>query len=274
MKSGASKNKIALALLPLLLAACGTAKEEGDLTGTVSSLYNDGLTQVQGKKYAKAVHTFDELERQYPYSGWATRGQILSAYAQMQNGDYEESIVTIDRFIKMHPGHPNLDYMYYLKGLNHFERLKDVARDQGQTHDALDAFQEVVNRFPDSIYARDSRLKITLCIDHLAGKEMVVGRYYEGQKQYLSAINRFRAVVKDYQTSTQTPEALYRMTESYLALGVTDEATRAAAILGYNYPGSDWYKKAYHLLTQAHLAPAGQEQSWAKKLAKGFKDLF
>lgn len=272
-----NKNLLLLAVLlatTMLTACSGGAKPEGELTGSVGQLYNDGMDNIQKKKYAQAVHNFEELDRQYPYSGWATRGQIMTAYAQMKNEDYDDSIATIESFIKMHPGHQNLAYMYYLAGINHYNQMTDVNRDQSETQDALDAFNEVVNRFPQSPYARDAKLKITLCTDHLAGKEMTVGRYYQGQNLHLAAINRFSTVVQTYQTSSQTPEALYRLTESYLSLGVTDEALRAASILGYNYPGSEWYTKAYDLLTKQKLAPAGEKESWAKKLARGFSDLF
>lgn len=271
------KNNLRLAfalLAATTLTACASGPQEGDLTGTVGTLYNDGLDALIEKKYDTAVHNFSELERQYPYSGWATRGQILTAYAQLIKGDHEESILTAERFIKLHPGHQNLDYMFYLKGLNHYYRMTDVNRDQGHTRDALEAFQEVVSRYPNSIYARDAKLKITLCEDHLAGKEMAVARFYQTQGQHLAAINRFREVVRAYQTSAQTPEALYRITESYLTLGVTDEATRAAAILGYNYPASPWYQKAYGLLTAQNLAPKGGEKSWAKRVGEGIKDIF
>lgn len=255
------------------LTACST-KPEGELTGTVGSLYNDGMDALQAKRYDTAVHTFEELDRQYPYSGWATKAQLMTAYAQMQKGDFDEMLVTVDRFIRLHPGHKDLAYAYYLRGLGHYNRISDVNRDQGHTADALEAFNEVVNRFPNSEYARDAKLKVTLCRDHLAGKEMTVGRYYQQQTQYLSAINRFKNVVAEYQTTSQAPEALYRLTESYLALGVNDEATKVAAVLGYNYPGSPWYKKAYALLTEKQLAPAGQEKSWAQQLKKGMKELF
>ncbi len=273
------KNVLASLLFPALLAVvllsgCATSKPQGELTGTVGELYNNGMEALEQKRYPQAVHAFEELERQYPYSGWATRGQIMTAYAQMLNDDHAESIVTIERFIRMHPGHKDLAYMYYLAGLNYYYQMTDVNRDQSSTQKALDAFNEVVNRFPQSPYARDARLKITLCYDHLAGKEMTVGRYYQAQKMWLPAINRFRTVVQQYQTTSQTPEALYRLTESYLALGVDDEAVRAAAILGYNYPGSEWYARAYDLLTARKLAPAGQKESWAKRLSKGFGDLF
>ncbi|RYG60166.1 MAG: outer membrane protein assembly factor BamD [Alphaproteobacteria bacterium] len=270
------KNKIILVpvLMAAVLAGCASGKPEGELTGTVGSLYNDGMDDIQGKRYPKAVHNFEELERQYPYSGWATRGQIMTAYAQLMNEDYDESLATIERFIKMHPGHQHLAYMYYLAGLNHYYQMTDVNRDQSQTQLALDAFNEVVNRFPQSPYARDAKLKITLCADHLAGKEMTVGRYYQKQRLHLAAINRFRNVVQNYQTSSQTPEALYRLTESYVSLGVDDEAVRAASILGHNYPGSKWYAEAYDLLTTRKLAPAGQKESWAKRISEGFEDLF
>ena len=269
------KNILILALLAAtVVAGCASSKPEGELTGSVGELYNNAMDAMQEKSYPKAIHAFEELERQYPYSGWATRGQIMTAYAQLLNENYDESAATIERFIRMHPGHKDLAYMYYLAGLNHYYQMADVMRDQSETQKALEAFSEVVNRFPNSPYARDARLKITLCHDHLAGKEMTVGRYYQTQSMWLPAINRFRNVVQQYQTSSQTPEALYRITESYVALGVDDEAVRAAAILGYNYPGSEWYARAYDLLTERKLAPAGQKESWAKKLAKGFEDMF
>ncbi len=274
------KNKItglillAPVLMASLLAGCASEKLQGELTGTVGSLYNDGMDNLQNKRYPQAVHNFEELERQYPYSGWATRGQIMTAYSQLMNEDHDESLATIERFIKMHPGHKDLAYMYYLAGLNHYYQMNDVNRDQSETQLALDAFNEVVNRFPQSPYARDAKLKITLCQDHLAGKEMTVGRYYQKQRLHLAAINRFRNVIQNYQTSSQTPEALYRLTESYLSLGVNDEAVRAASILGYNYPGSKWYAQAYDLLTARKLAPTGQKEGWAKRLATGIEDLF
>ena len=257
----------------LLLASCATAPE-GELTGTVADLYNKGMSEMKAGKHRDATHTFDELNRQYPYSGWATRAEMMTAYAQLQNEDFDEAIVTAEHFIKYHPGHKDLAYMYYLKGLANYNRIRDVMRDQGYTREALAAFEEVANRFPDSLYSRDAKLKITLCKDHLAGKEMQVGRYYQTQKQYLASINRFNEVVNIYQTSSQTPEALYRLTESYLALGLNDEAKRSAAILGHNYGGSDWYAKAYSLLTAKKLAPVGQEKSWSSKIYKGVKGLF
>lgn len=265
-----------LILLPTLIAlvGCASAKPEGELTGTIGSLYNDGMDALKEGKYDKAAHQFSELERQYPYSGWATRAQIMEAYTKFKSGEYEESNQSLERFIRQNPGHPDLAYAFYLKGLNHYNRLTDVMRDQSQTRQARDAFQEVVNRFPESKYAQDAKLKLTLTEDHLAGREMVVGRFYQQQQQHLAAINRYKAVVKEYQTTTQAPEALYRLIESYLALGVSDEAQRAGAILGYNYPNSDWYAKGYDLLTGSNLAPAGQRATWAQRLKRGVEDLF
>lgn len=266
-------NVLVLAALGFGLTACAS-KPEGELTGTVSSLYNDGLAKVQAGQYVQAVHTFEELERQYPYSGWATRGQMMTAYAQYRNGDHDEALVTIDRFLQLHPAHPDLAYMFYLKGMSHYAQMTDVNRDQANTREALAAFEALVNRFPESVYARDAKLKVTLCLDHLAGKEMVVGRYYLTQQQYLAAIGRFDEVVKQYPRSSQTPEALYRLVEGYLALGVTDEATRAAAILGHNYPANEWYQKAYGLLTDRNLAPKGASRTWAGTVWQGVKEIF
>lgn len=267
------KNKILLLALPLLVTACAS-KPEGELTGTVNELYNQGMDYMQAGRYPLAVHTFEELDRQYPYSQWATKAQLNTAYAEFLDKNYEETVVAAERFVRLHPGHKDVPYALYLIGLSHYGRMSDVNRDQSATAEALAVFEELVQRYPDSQYARDAKLKITLCRDHLAGKEMAVGRYYQDQKQYLAAINRFKAVVSQYETSTHTPEALYRLTESYLALGINDEAQRTAAILGYNYQGSNWYKKAYALLTGKNLAPAGQEKTWAGQIVKGVKELF
>jgi outer membrane protein assembly factor BamD len=198
--------------------------------------------------YPKAAKSFDEVERQHPYSVWATKAQLMSAYALYQASKYEESVVAADRFISLHPGHRDVAYAYYLKAIDYYVQIADVARDQKQTQQALQALSEVVRRFPESKYARDARLKIDLARDHLAGKEMEIGRYYERQGSYLAAINRFKRVVDDYQTTTHLPEALHRLTECYTALGLTDQAQKIAAVLGYNYPGSEWYGDTYALV--------------------------
>lgn len=257
-----------------MLVGCASDKPEGDLTGTVGSLYNDGMDSLQAGKYADAVHQFEELQRQYPYSGWATKSELMVAYAHLRADDLEAAIGAAERFVKMHPGHKDLAYAYYIKGLAHYNRLSDVNRDQGHTREAQEAFEEVVNRFPTSQYATDAKLKLSLTRDHLAGKEMVVGRYYQSQGQLLAAANRFGVVVKDYQTTTQVPEALYRLVEVNVALGLRDEATRNGAVLGYNYPSNEWYKKAYALLSAEKLAPVGGEKSWAKRVYEGVKAAF
>lgn len=258
-----------------LTGCASTSKSEPELSGTVAELYNDGMDQMAERRWGKAVHTFAELQRQYPYSGWATRAEMMSAYASLRAGDEDAAILTADQFIGLHPGHPDLAYMYYLKGIAHYNKMVDVNRDQSGTAEALEAFQEVVNRYPNSKYAADARMKITLCKDHLAGREMVVGRFYLNNDQYLAAINRFQAVVKNYDTTSQTPEALYRLVESYTALGVPDEAKRNAAILGANYPQSPWYSRAYALVGQsAALPPATQQPSTVGRVWTGLKDMF
>lgn len=262
-------------LIALLLGGCATAKPEGELTGTVGQLYNDAMDNLDKGRYDQAVHGFTELDRQYPYSAWATKAQLNIAYANYLGKNYTDAEVAAERFIKLHPGHKDAAYALYLIGLSHYAQMSDVNRDQAATGMALSAFEELVRRYPESEYARDAQQKIVLCLDHLAGKEMNVGRYYMEQKQYLAAINRFKVVVNEFDTTSQVPEALYRLTEAYLALGVEDEAKRSAAILGYNYSGSDWYGKAYDLLTGRQLVPAGEAErkSWTASFVKGLKDI-
>src|SRR5258708_9452192 len=205
------------------------------------------MDQLLDHVYDKAAKSFDEVERQHPYSVWATKAQLMSAYALYEAAKYGESIVDADRFIQLHPGHRDVAYAYYLKALDYYVQIADVARDQRATEKAMTALGEVVRRFPDSRYGRDARLKIDLARDHLAGKEMEIGRWYERQRLYLAASNRFKRVVDDHQTTTHVPEALHRLTECYMSLGLTEEAQRTASVLGYNYPGSVWYGDSYAL---------------------------
>ncbi|HLJ65463.1 MAG TPA: outer membrane protein assembly factor BamD [Stellaceae bacterium] len=234
--------------LGLILAGCGGTKE-GYVERPVEGLYNTAMDQLYDKEYDQAAKTFDEVDRQHPYSVWATKAQIMSAYVLYEAAKYGESVVAADRFIQLHPGHRDVAYAYYLKALDYYVQIADVGRDQKVTDQALAALAEVVRRFPDTKYARDARLKIDLARDHLAGKEMEIGRYYERRGFYLAAVNRFRRVTDVYQTTTHVPEALHRLTECYLALGLTDEAHRTAAVLGYNYAGSEWYRQTYSLMT-------------------------
>jgi outer membrane protein assembly factor BamD len=230
----------------LMLAACAGTKDTY-VERPVEDLYNSAMDQLLDHAYDKAAKSFDEVERQHPYSVWATKSQLMSAYALYQGAKYDESIVAADRFIQLHPGHRDIAYAYYLKALDYYVQIADVARDQRATEKAMTALGEVVRRFPDSRYGRDARLKIDLARDHLAGKEMEIGRWYERERLYLAAINRFQRVVADYQTTTHVPEALHRLTECYMSLGLAEEAQRTASVLGYNYPGSVWYGDSYAL---------------------------
>ncbi|HZB90014.1 MAG TPA: outer membrane protein assembly factor BamD [Stellaceae bacterium] len=232
----------------LLLAACAGTNKDAYVDRPVEALYNDAMNKMLDGGYSNAAKAFDEVDRQHPYSVWATRAELMSAYALYQANKYDESIVACDRFISLHPGHRDVAYAYYLKALDYYVQISDVERDQKTTQQALDALGEVVRRFPDSKYGRDARLKMDLARDHLAGKEMAIGRWYEQQGDYLAAINRFQRVIQKYQTTTHVPEALQRLTECYTALGLKDEAERVTAVLGYNYPGNAWYSDAYTLL--------------------------
>ncbi|WP_114394601.1 outer membrane protein assembly factor BamD [Oleisolibacter albus] len=233
----------------LLLSACAGKKEEVPyVERPVEQIYTEAANAMDRTNYAKAAALFDEVERQHPYSQWAVRAQLMAAFAHYQAYKYDDAIETLDRFIGLHPGNRNVAYAYYLKALCHYERIVDVRRDQSETEAALTSLNEVVRRFPNTPYARDARLKVDLTRDHLAGKDMEVGRYYLGVGEYMAAIRRFRRVVDEYQTTSHVPEALHRLTEAYLALGIRDEAQVTAAVLGHNYPGSPWYQDTYALM--------------------------
>ncbi len=251
----------------LFLAACATGGNEAEyVERPVEELYNEAYELVRAEDYTAAAEAFEEVERQHPYSQWATRAQVMAAYAYYEAGEYDAAIAAAERFIELHPGNKDVPYAQYLIGISYYERISDVGRDQGMTEEALRAFTELVRRYPDSPYARDAQLKIDLVRDHLAGKEMEIGRFYQRRGQYLAAINRFRNVVENYQTTTHVPEALHRLVESYLALGVEDEAEAAAAVLGYNYPDSKWYERSYALLTGRGLSPEADRESWFSRL--------
>jgi len=252
-------------LASAMLAACAAEKPKY-VERPVEEIYNEAMNQLGQRNYVAAAKAFDEVERQHPYSVWATKAQLMSAFAYYQKNRYDEAIIALDRFIQLHPGNKEIGYAYYLKGLSYYEQISDVGRDQRMTDNALKSLQEVVTRFPDSIYARDAKLKIDLARDHLAGKEMEIGRWYLNQRQYLAAIGRFRSVIEQYQVTTHVPEALHRLTECYLGLGVKDEAQTAAAVLGYNFPGSPWYLDTYALLEGVDLRPDKKSGSWLSKI--------
>jgi len=258
-----------------MLSACsGTASEVGDMPKEepVEQLYLQATNAMDARKFKEAARMFDEVERQHPYSKWATRAQLMAAYAHYQDLEYDDALLALERFIQLHPGNEDIAYAYYLRALCYYEQITDVRRDQAMTESALDALRTVIRRFPDSQYARDSSLKMDLTMDHLAGKEMEIGRYYLRRANYNAAINRFKAVVRDYQTTTHVPEALHRLTESYLALGVEEEAKKTAAVLGYNFPGSKWYADSYSLFNAEARAELDQsEKNW---LSRKMDDLF
>jgi outer membrane protein assembly factor BamD len=203
---------------------------------------------LQQHNYAAAAPIFDEVERQHPYSVWARRAQLMSAFSWYAAGDHTKSIDSARRFLSIHPGNRDAPYALYLIAINYYEQIQDVSRDQATTRQALDALGEIARRYPSTPYADDAQLKIDLVRDHLAGKEMEIGRFYQRRRQWLASVMRFRSVVDQYQTTNHAPEALERLTESYLALGIPVEARRSAAVLGANYPDSRWYQRAYALV--------------------------
>jgi len=261
---------VGVCALALLVSACGD-EDNFYVERPVEELYNGAMDDLLDESYTEAAQGFDEVERQHPYSVWATRAQIMAAYAYYRNNDYDESIISAGRFIKLHPGHRDVAYAYYLSAVSYYEQISDVGRDQNMTALALLSLEELVRRFPDTTYARDARLKIDLTRDHLAGKEMSIGRYYLTRENYVAAVNRFRRVIERFQTTSHVPEALHRVTESYLALGVPHEAQVAAAVLGFNFPGSEWYLDSYALLEGVDLRPAEDKGSW---ISQAFDSIF
>lgn len=258
---------LALALLASGTAACGgSVRERADVQYVeepATALYNRAADALDRGRYPRALALFEEVERQHPYSSWARRAMLMEAYTHYQAQQYDDAIENAQRFISLHPGNESAPYAYYLIAICHFERIMDVGRDQGTTERALAALNDVVRRYPDSPYARDSRLKLDMVYDQLAGKEMAIGRFYLQRDQHLAAINRFRNVIENenFQRTTHVPEALHRLVEAYLSVGMTEEAQRMASILGYNFPGSEWYQRTYALMTEEGVAPVAVEEA-------------
>ena len=250
---------LGLVVLTIGLTACGGSKKDAYIEKPVDDLYNQAMDEIVEERYGQAATSFDQVESQHPYSIWATKAQLMAAYAQYENGNYGQAIIAADRFIQLHPGNRDVAYAYYLRAISYYVQIVDVERDQKTTE--LKSLDDVVRRFPDTKYARDAKLKLDFTRDHLAGKDMEIGRYYLGRGQYLAAINRFKRVIDHYQTTTHVPEALERLVECDMALGLTSEAKQNAAVLGYNYPGSEWYGDAYALL-KGSQEPDAQTQSW------------
>jgi outer membrane protein assembly factor BamD len=260
-----------LCLAASLLSGCGGSDKDKN-TGPpqpVEVLYNNGLDAMNARRYSAANDQFNTLEQNYPFSSWAVNAQIMQAYSQYLQNKYTDAIGTLDRFIQLHPVHRDIAYIYYLRALCYYEQIADIERDQRGTEQAMSALQEVITRFPNTAFANDARLKIDLCRDHMAGKEMEIGRYYQKQHLYQAAIGRFQRVVDEYQTTNHVPEALARIVEVYLALGLRDQANRTAAVLGYNDPGSEWYQDTYN-----QLAAIGDVPSDLPAPAKGGQGMF
>lgn len=236
-----------------VLAAAGCAgvsrdREVAYVERPVETLYNEATRSLDRKVWDDAARQFDEVQRQHPYSPWAQRAMLMSAYAHYRSRDYDEAMKSAQEYIALHPGGDGAPYAYYLVSVCQFDQIIDVGREQGRSELALAALNEVVQRFPESEYARDAELKMDMVRDQLAGKEMEIGRYYLKRNEHLAAINRFKKVVVTYETTTHTPEALFRLVESYLSVGLVGQAQASAAVLGYNYPGSDWYADTYTLM--------------------------
>ncbi|WP_299876133.1 outer membrane protein assembly factor BamD [uncultured Sulfitobacter sp.] len=257
------------------LAACGAVDRAGRVTSnlfnpqeipletyTAEQIFERGEYELNRKKPGQAAFYFSEIERLYPYSDWAKRALIMQAFSYHQDKDYPNSRSSAQRYIDFFPDDDDAAYAQYLLALSYYDQIDEVGRDQGLTFQALQSLRDVIERYPDSEYAKSSILKFDLAFDHLAGKEMEIGRYYLRRDHYTAAINRFRVVVEEFQTTTHTAEALHRLVESYLSLGLTQEAQTAGAILGHNYRGSEWYEDSYKLLTGQGLQPAFYRDNW------------
>jgi outer membrane protein assembly factor BamD len=262
VKQSSSRFLLLLPLAAIAVTACQTGggsvatKAPVYVERPVEQLYNEARDQLGRRNYSEAIQAFEEVDRQHPYSEWARRSLLMSAYSQYQQNKYEDAIAGAQRFTALYPGNESAVYAYYLIAICYFEQIVDVGRDQRMTELALASLNELVQRYPTSEYARDARLKIDMTQDQLAGKEMDVGRYYLREGQQLGAIGRFRRVIDVYQTTTHVPEALHRLVEANLSMGLVDEATKVGAVLGYNYPGSEWYEASYKLLTSRGAAPS------------------
>jgi outer membrane protein assembly factor BamD len=261
---------IALVVLAgtLVVTACQSTRRNPELAYVerpVEQLYNNAAQRLDRRDFARAILLFEEVERQHPYSEWARKAMVMSAFASYRSRNYEAAISGAQRYLALHPGGSEAEYAYYLIAISWFDQILDVGRDQATTERARDALLDVIRRFPRSEYARDSQVKLDMVNDQLAGKEMEVGRWYLRSNQTLAAVNRFRTVVDQYQTTTHTPEALHRLVESYLTLGLKDQAVAAGATLGHNFPDSDWYQMSYRLLTTQGLASADLDEGASRR---------
>lgn len=253
----------------LLVAGCNKTTESADVLADdepAGTLYNEALDKLNAGKLGDAAKGFDEVDRQHPYTDEARKAILMSAFAQYRRGRYDDTVSSANRFLTLYPGSPDAPYAQYLIGASYFHQIPDITRDQQATQRALASLQEIVDRYPDSEYADDAKKKIIVARDQLAGKDMQIGRYYLERREYIAAINRFKSVVTNYQDTRHVEEALERLTEANLSLGLASEAQTAAAILGHNFPDSPWYKDAYNLLQSGGLSPHEDKGSWLSKL--------
>ena len=256
-----ARSAVALALIAAVaLSGCSVFKKKKPTLAyeerPVELLFTVGATDLDKHQWNDAVNYFREVERQHPYSEWSRRAILMTAYAHYEANNYAEAVADADRFITLYPGNVATPYAYYLKAICYFEQIVDVGRDQASTEQAQVSLGDVIKRYPNTEYAVDARLKRDMVMDQLAGKEMTIGRFYLRNGDSIAAIGRFRTVVDRYQTTSHAPEALYRLVEAYLTVGLVDEARKNGAVLGYNYPGDIWYRDAYNLLTSRGLRPA------------------
>jgi outer membrane protein assembly factor BamD len=267
---------VALAMLGLSLAGCAglfDKKDDEDIVindEPAEKIYNEGLTLMNKEDYEAAAKRFEDVDRQQPYSDWARKALLMLAYVNYTRGEYTECISAAKRYIALHPGSPDAAYAQFLMASSMYDQIPDISRDQQGTQAAILALQDVVRKYPTSEYAVSAKKKVTVAQDQIAGKEMMIGRYYLEQRNYTGAINRFKVVVTQYQTTRHVEEALYRLTEAYMALGIVPEAQTSAAVLGYNFPDSPWYKDAYKLVQSRGVDPKMNDASW---IAKAFKKM-
>lgn len=283
LESRSSFHRLVMAMgligLAVSLSGCGTgalwdkfaAKDETFVEEPADKLYNEGLYLMNQSKDPKAAaKKFEEVDRQHPYSDWARKSLLMSSYAAYEAGDYDTAIGSATRYVTLHPGSQDAAYAQYLIAASHYDQIPDISRDQGRTEKAMAALEEVVRKYPSSEYATSAKKKLEGARDQLAGKEMAVGRYYADKRDYTAAINRFKTVVTQYQTTRHVEEALMRLTEAYMAIGIVGEAQTAAAVLGHNFPDSKWYKDAYNLVKSGGLEPSENKGSYLSKAFKRF----
>jgi outer membrane protein assembly factor BamD len=258
------------ALFAALLAGCADDKNKIAPDEPADKLYNEGLTLLNKKEYVDSAKKFEEVDRQHPYSDWGRKSLLMAAFAYYEGGKYDDTISTAKRYVTLHPGSSDAAYAQYLMASAYFDQIPDVTRDQARTERAMQVLAEVARKYPNTEYAESAKKKIEVARDQLAGKEMMIGRFYLEKRNFIGAINRFKAVVTQYQTTRHVEEALMRLTECYMALGIVPEAQTAAAVLGHNFPSSSWYQDAYKLVQTGGAEPRENKDSW---ISKAFKAL-